>query len=70
MTTRTVTVTVTIGWGIVLAVIVAVTTIWVVNHADTEPAPVTIPTHWPQVTRTIDDQPTVVQPEDLDRNTS
>jgi hypothetical protein len=61
--------TITIGWGIVAAVAVAVATIWIMNHTTSEPAPVTPPT-WPTVTRIHDGTPTVVQPEDLDRNTS
>ena len=67
MVTRTVTIT--IGWVVVLVVVI-VGTVWVVNHTTNEPTIVVTPTTWPQVTRTINDQPTVVQPEDLDRNTS
>ena len=64
------TVTITVGWVVVLVVVVIVGTVWVVNHTTNEPTIVVTPTPWPQVTRTVDGDPTVVQPEDLDRNTS
>ena len=64
------TVTITIGWVVVLVVVVIVGTVWFVNHTTNEPTTVITPTTWPQVTRTINRQPTVVQPEDLDHTTS